>query len=453
MKNRPAQTGASKTSRPLQAVDESTRERDWKPWVVFDIDLAQPVGAQIEEECPRGEFGGAWILLRVFEEPVGSIQVDFSNGDLREATFAALIPPSVASIIGDRLQRADAQPSEGGGRVPISGSRAAKTPQYLERRGTVIRSGPEITVVVCTRDQPEGLARCLASLQEQSYPRASVLVVDNASTSGAPRLVAQATEGPLPIRYVFEAAPGLSRARNRSLLEVGSPLVAWIDDDEVADHHWLSEIVGGFVRHPGATAVCGVMIPAELATQAQYWFEEYGGHSKGRGFVPAIFSPETRATQNPLFPLPPFGTGGNMAMRTSSIKELGFDEALGAGTRAMGGEDTRALTELLLQGTTILYQPTAITRHFHRRDYEALRRQFYGYGAGLSAFYTSLLLDRPAVLLELVSMFPSALRELRDPRGARLGGLSERFPVDLLREHRRGMVRGPLEYLKERLRR
>ena len=72
-----------------------------------------------------------------------------------------------------------------------------------------------------------------------------------------------------------------------------------------------------------------------------------GGHSKGRGFTPAVFSPDTARIQSPLYPLPPFGTGANMAFRPRVIERIGgFDTALGAGTPAMGSEDTLAFSVL-----------------------------------------------------------------------------------------------------------
>ena len=85
-----------------------------------------------------------------------------------------------------------------------------------------------------------------------------------------------------------------------------------------------------------------------------------------------------------------------MAFRTSSLARIGgFDIALGPGTASMSNEDTRVFTDLLCSGGTVVYQPTAVTRHFHRRSVEELRTQMLGYGVGLTAFYASLLADRP----------------------------------------------------------
>lgn len=439
--------------RPPAAPESSSRGSvgAWKPWKVIDVDLARPI-ARIRAQDRGQSWGGAWILIRVFDEPVGSMALHVDKVDISPSAIVDAIPPDVVSVIRERLDEARVGSSSTES-LPVEGVATSDTAPYLVRRRTVAETGPPVTAVVCTRDQPDGLERCLASLQAQSYPRTNILVVDNASSTDAARHVVASSSGPFHPRYVFESRPGLSNARNRALREVTTELVAWIDDDEVADPHWLSQIVGAFIENPEADAVCGVIVPAELETQPQYWFEEYGGHSKGRGFERVLFSPATRHLHNPLFPLPPFGTGANMAVRRSAIEAInGFDPALGAGTPTFGAEDTRALTEILLAGGSVLYDPTAITRHFHRRDYEAFRRQLYGYGVALSAFYASLICGNPLLLRPLISLLPRALRELRDPNGPRLRGITPSFPEEVLRWHRSGMIRGPVEYLRSRLR-
>jgi hypothetical protein len=194
-----------------------------------------------------------------------------------------------------------------------------------------------------------------------------------------------------------------------------------------------------------------VIVPAELETQAQIWFEQFGGHSKGRGFTPALFSPATARIQSPLYPLPPFGTGANMVFRPGVIERIGgFDPALGAGTPAMGSEDTLAFTQVLRSGGSIAYQPTAVMRHYHRRDLAGLHKQMVGYGTGLTAAYTSLIMGRPTVLFPLLRLVPTALRDVLGNDGLRTATLEEDFPRELLTANRHGMLRGPRAYLAGR---
>src|SRR5213078_4731473 len=94
---------------------------------------------------------------------------------------------------------------------------------------------PPITAVVCTRDRPDALSRCLSSLLAQQYPRLRVLVVDNAPVHDEATRVAG-------VDYLHAPTPGLSNARNAAVAATPGEVLAWLDDDTVADPHWLAGI-------------------------------------------------------------------------------------------------------------------------------------------------------------------------------------------------------------------
>jgi hypothetical protein len=73
-----------------------------------------------------------------------------------------------------------------------------------------------------------------------------------------------------------------------------------------------------------------------------------------------------------------------------------------------------------------------------------------GYGAGLTAAYTSLVLHRPGLLWRLLKLAPGALRDLTSGDSLRVSTLQADFPRELLKANRRGMVAGPRAYLKGR---
>lgn len=310
----------------------------------------------------------------------------------------------------------------------------------------------DMTVVICTRDRPLGLDAALASLQRQTDHGFRVLVVDNGSSPESAGVVEKLD---LPLcEYVVEPRPGLSRARNRALAEVRTDLVAWIDDDEVADPDWVRRLKEGFAHQEEPAAVCGVMLPAELEFEAQVRFEQYGGFTKGRGLTPEVLRTGTSSVISPLYPLPSFGSGGNMAFRTEFLRSVGgFDPCLGAGTRTHGGEETRALSLLLSSGHAVLHWPAAVTWHTHRREMAALEKQFYGYSAGLSAFYASMIRSRPSAAFDLVRLAPHARRDVgRGSENLRSGQLPDDFPAHLLKAGRRGLLGGGFMYAYEAIR-
>ena len=416
-----------------------------RPAAVHDVELADPLPFIPAVDGEGRRVGQAWLLVRLFTEPVGTLLLDIPETGLRPADLAVAVDAELGGALRPRLA---AFAIDG---VPVDGITPESEPAFLARRRQVLATAPHITVVVCTRERPGALARCLDSLLVQRYPAVTILVVDNAPQTGATAEVVHAAARRGPVEYLVEPTAGLSYARNAAVAAAPNRILAWIDDDEAADQHWLAEVARALADHPEADVVSGVIVPAELETRAQVWFEQFGGHSKGRGFRPAVFSPATAHVQSPLYPLPPFGTGANMTFRPGVIERIGgFDTALGAGTPAMGSEDTLAFAQVLIGGGTIVYQPSAVTHHYHRRDYDGLHRQMVGYGVGLTAAYTSLLLRRPGLVWPLLKLAPGALRDLTGSDSLRVVTLRDDFPRELLTANRRGMLAGPRAYLKGR---
>jgi glycosyltransferase involved in cell wall biosynthesis len=381
-------------------------------WVV-DIDIARRGG---EEAVDVTRFAAAWCLVR--------------NNGLPVATRFLDIGADSSIAVADLRDCFAAQ----GFTQPVD---------------TVEGLDASLTVVICTRDRPEGLRRTLDSLARQSDPDFEVLVVDN-SVDGQVAETVVAVNG-LRMRCCHEPVPGLSRARNRGLSEVRSELVAWIDDDEVADPDWVAWIKRGFAHPDRPDAVAGLMLPAELETAAQVNFERYGGFNKGRGVEPVALRAGTPSVFDPLYPLPSFGAGGNMAFRTERLRAIGgFDNRLGPGTLSLNGEETRALSLLLEHGSTILHWPPAITWHYHRRTDEALEKQFFGYSAGLTAFFMSMMLTSPKYLWRIYRFIPRGVKRILTNHGtgqqdSPTGGV----PDHLLRAGRKGLLQGGWLYLRE----
>lgn len=111
-----------------------------------------------------------------------------------------------------------------------------------------------ISVVIPHLNQPEALARCLASLARGVRQADEVLVVDNGSAQ--PPTDICATHG---ARLLHEATPGPGPARNRGVAEASGAVLAFIDADCIAAPDWLATaeavltdpeaaILGGDVR-------------------------------------------------------------------------------------------------------------------------------------------------------------------------------------------------------------
>jgi hypothetical protein len=194
-----------------------------------------------------------------------------------------------------------------------------------------------------------------------------------------------------------------------------------------------------------------MILPAELETQPQEWIEEFGGFAKG--LAPRIFDLDGHRPRHPLYPYTAgmFGSGASMAFKTAVLREMGgFDPALGAGSKGVGGDDLAAFFDVIASGHQLVYQPSAILHHWHRRDYPGLVRQAWGYGVGLTAFLTKTLMDRPSRLFELIVRLPHGVLYLFSPESPKNRRKRDDYPEELTRAERKGMLYGPLAYLRSR---
>jgi glycosyltransferase involved in cell wall biosynthesis len=233
-----------------------------------------------------------------------------------------------------------------------------------------------VSVVICTRDRPDELARCLASLPQQSRPPDEVIVVDNASQGDATRQAALAAG----VLYVREDRPGLDIARNTGLRAATSEIVAYTDDDTELHPRCLERLSAAF-DDEDIMAVTGLVLPARLDTEAQWVFEEQW--SFGRGFERIDFDQAFyRSSRSAGCPAWKVGAGANMAFRRSIFDLIGlFDERLDVGAAGCSG-DSEYWYRVLAAGWTCRYEPAAVVFHHHRLEMDGLESQIFHYMRG-----------------------------------------------------------------------
>jgi GT2 family glycosyltransferase len=225
----------------------------------------------------------------------------------------------------------------------------------------------------------------LETLKYEATVPVEILVVDNAPSDMRTRkLIASLPD----IRYVCEPKPGLNFARNQALREATGELLAFLDDDVTIDHGWLAGLLEAWAENPDAAAFTGLVLPYELVTEAQIIFEQRGGFR--RGFEKIRYGQSLPG--NPLYPCGAgiFGAGANMAFHRDILIDLGgFDEALDTGTHIPGGGDLDIFYRIIRAGYPLVYEPQFLVFHQHRREIEALRRQYRrSWGLGFMAFVT-----------------------------------------------------------------
>lgn len=256
-----------------------------------------------------------------------------------------------------------------------------------------------LSAAVCTRDRPALLQRALDSLLRQTPPPAEILVVDNAPAGDAARvLVSSRYPG---VRYLPEPVPGLDFARNRALAAASHDVLAFLDDDAVADTGWAEGLRLAFETDPRVAVCTGRVEPLGLDTPGERLFEANGGFSRGseRIVLPDDASRPLHGRPAPLIAWAiSVGSGCSYAVRCDVARALGgFDEALDMGLPLPGGGDHDLLWRALRAGHAVVYEPRALAWHEHRTEAAAACEQIVGHQRAVVAFLAKhLITDRGA---------------------------------------------------------
>lgn len=420
------------------------------PIFLNEVDVAEGIaGICLSPSASGLPYGRVRTLVRVHSVPIGVFDLELPSGEMDQAQYSREIWRVMGPKIHEHLE-GDGLP----GPVPDDGSPilAGIEPGCSMDRERRLKCAPYVSVIVCTRDRPTSIAITLRSLSNLAYPNYEIILVDNAPSNDATRQVVEGLHAEMPLlRYVCEDRPGLSRARNRGLAEARGELVAITDDDVVVDPHWLSELVHGFGVGAKVVCVTGLILPKLLETRAQQLFEEFGGYS--RGFSERVFDMGENRPADPMYPYRAsvFGSGANTAFRTEYLRGIGgFDPVLGAGTPAKSGEELAVFVQLIVDGFQLVYEPGAILYHTHHREYDALKRQIYGYGVGNAAFLTSHFVANPRLFPSFCRKVPAAIRLTFDPQSSKNRTRTSNFPRELALLELRGLLAGASAYFRSR---
>jgi glycosyltransferase involved in cell wall biosynthesis len=214
---------------------------------------------------------------------------------------------------------------------------------------------PSFSVVICaySLDRWGDLCAAVESVERQSLrPLETIVVVDHNAELGARALARFGDRG---VRVVDnDGEQGLSYARNAGIAVAHGDVVAFLDDDAVAEPQWLETLAKTYAAD--VVGVGGAIEPNWLAGRPKTFPPEfdwvvgctYRGH------------PTTRAPVRNLI-------GANMSFRRELFAELGgFRSEIGrVGTRPVGCEETEFCLRVARARprSLILYEPEAAVLH------------------------------------------------------------------------------------------
>ena len=115
-----------------------------------------------------------------------------------------------------------------------------------------------MSVIIPTYKRNGPLKNCLLSILHQTLPPDEVIVVDNHPNPKTKTLVQTIQrQTSIKIRYVPERKKGPANARNQGIKHAKGSILAFIDDDCLADKNWLKEIYISFKRNADVKALLG----------------------------------------------------------------------------------------------------------------------------------------------------------------------------------------------------
>lgn len=227
------------------------------------------------------------------------------------------------------------------------------------------------SLIFCTRDRPRMIVEAIASVLGGDAVPAEIVVVDQ-SAAPHPTLPTTVMPAGCTLRYVHTTSRGLSRARNEGVRAARHPILAFTDDDCLADPSWLRTLVGALVAAGTGAAVSGRVLPVL---------------ERPDGYVPAVRLDDAPAVYTGRV-LRDALVAGNLAIHRTDYEALGgYDERLGAGSRYPASEDNDLGFRLLRSGRRIHFEPAAVVWHRAWRAGDAVVPQRWRYGYGQGAFY------------------------------------------------------------------
>jgi GT2 family glycosyltransferase len=240
---------------------------------------------------------------------------------------------------------------------------------------------PRVSVLVCTRNRPQQVARCVATILESPLRDFELLVIDQSTSDATATALAAIDDARL--RLLRTPTKGLSRSRNIGIQASRAPIVLFTDDDCLAEPTWVEAVLAAFEAHPEVDAVYGRVKPYGQAPGPQGWICPTVIDDADERFVEKLRTSTHEA----------LGHGNNMAFRRRCFERHGlYHEWLGAGTPMRGGEDTDFTFRLLRRGARVMYSPRPLVHHDNWMRLEDSDAQLAGYKKSSAVVFVRFLL-------------------------------------------------------------
>jgi glucosyl-dolichyl phosphate glucuronosyltransferase len=218
-------------------------------------------------------------------------------------------------------------------------------------------SGMFLSIVVCTHslENYPNLIKAVESLLEQTYREREIIVAVDGNPELYTRFVSRYESRPEVRAVLLEKNSGVSAARNAGVRVAGGEVIAFMDDDAMADKDWLKELLVIY-KACDAVAVGGKILPVWPERRPDYLPEELYWLV---GATNAGFAGEKVTEVRNAY-------GPNMSFRRQVFREVGlFSPVFGfLGNSYIQAEEPELAIRMKHKfGKGVIYNPKAIVHH------------------------------------------------------------------------------------------
>lgn len=219
-----------------------------------------------------------------------------------------------------------------------------------------------ISVIICTYNRSDYLELALRSLvKQENCTDFEVIIVDNNSTDSTKDICKKFIDRD-DWNYFFEKSQGLSFARNRGIKEAKGEILAFLDDDAIANSNWIANIYSFFKNHPNADVLAGRVRLIEEKPIPTWVSKEMATIT----FAQLDYSDKTE-----IMPYPSGPVGANAIYRRKVFTDhnIRFPTNLGrVGNKLLSGEESEVLYHIHRAGLHVYYSPEVEVKHHASKD-------------------------------------------------------------------------------------
>lgn len=215
-----------------------------------------------------------------------------------------------------------------------------------------------ISIIICTYNRFQYLEQALESLQTQTIGKNNfeILIIDAGSSNKMSDIIRKFSFF-LPIRFISAPHTRLSEARNLGIQNASGDIIAFLDDDAIADPEWLAQIQQSFQQNEQRICASGGKSLLLCETPLPHWVNiemlqflgqlDYGNAGL---FMDA-------PNQNPV--------GLNMAFKKKTFDQIGlFNTQLGRSEgNLLSNEEIEFFQKMRRKNLKIYYNPKMSVHH------------------------------------------------------------------------------------------